>query len=291
MIQPAQNMVTGVESAKNAEDFLLPEKLALLAVAEGKGVSLKALASLSSCALGNIEKYFSGRDDAILESAKKNIAGILGFNNRGMLNSSVVHFINIDEISGNRADRLRKLKAIGGCIGHSMAAIIDIPFLVNDLRSFFVVQNVDRNIAEGAESHDVRVLFCGGLKLLLSLRSAAWHDGPEFIPQCKWARGSAKNTHVKIKRSDNISHVRNMDMTPIEFDGLFFEERSATWNDADLLARKAGISTEEVIHWIETVSKNRSHGEDVPVELRVIKNGGIDEISNTSTPSRRANKI
>lgn len=291
MNEPVKSRVTEAESANVAEGFVLPERLALLGVAEGKGISLKALASLSSCAIGNMEKFFAGRDEAILESAKRNISGILGFNSRGMLNSSVVHFINIDEITGNRTERLRKLKSIGECIGPSKAAIIDIPFLVNDLRSFFVVQNTDRNVPDGVQSHDVRVLFCGGLKLMMSLRSAAWHDGPEFIAHCKWARGSAKDTRVKLQIPDNISHVRHMDMTPIEFDGLFAEGKSATWKDADMLARKAGISTEEVVHWIETVSRNRSHGEDVPVELRVVKNGGIEEISDAPSPSRKTNRL
>lgn len=254
---------------------VIPSALSMFAISESKGITIQSLAIFASIPLGNLEKFFNGNKDAVSEDSKWKIAEILGFNKKGFLCSDSVHFICLDRLTGSKEIRFKKMKSIGSLIAPARAAIVKLPIssLIKqpvtsiDLRTFFVVQN-----------SDVRVLFSGSLDLHFKLRSADWQDGPAFIDQCAWAGGSFQKSVVRIMTPGNIRRIRSMDMTPIEFDNLFSEGKAATWEDADVIARKAGISAEEVIHWIETVGRNRTQGTDVPVELRVVRNVGIGEI-------------
>lgn len=246
---------------------VLPSGLSMLAVSEAKDISVQALATLVSVPIGNLEKFFNGNNEAIMEHSKSKISEFLGFNKQGKLSSEFVHFMRLEKLTGSKEMRFKKMRAIGSSLNASKAALVKLPFSIKDARSFFVVQN-----------SEVRILFSGGIDLHFKLRSTDWQEGPAFIEDCKWAASTLSKSFVKITREDNTQRIRSMDITPIEFDNLFSEGKAATWADADVIARKAGVSAEEVIHWIETVGKNRTQGADVPPELRVVRSAGIGEI-------------
>lgn len=231
---------------------------AMAAVAFFKGIPVKAIAAAACAPASAVSQYLDGTTPKIKMQLKSAIAEFLGIDlMTGRLKRGVVHFFHLGYMGrwSSEAEFRAKLGAMGALLRESKAARLHFPTVGllrrGDYKDIHVVQN-----------DNIRAVFVGGSPVRYRARFRL-----DSIPRCRWVLNTEEESVVEVSQSPIAKRIKAADLTTLEFDEIFLEDKALTWEDVDASARVNLVSKGQIIDWVETVGANR-HAINKKVAMR-----------------------
>lgn len=238
----------------------------LFALSIFKRISSETLARIVGAPEKTIDSFFNGKSNDLSNSARINIAEVLGVDLRtGKLSGKQVHNLYLDELpffSSNDTFQ-RHMHSLSVLISPSRAVKVGFP---TEKKVFSSMPNI-----YALQNETVRILFYSGKAMLYNSSF-----DPDHLSACKWAM---KNKHgtIDVLHKEAAQRILCGDVTSIEFDEIFDGKKALCWADVEAEARQNQVTKREIITWIQTVGSNRVVGRE-SLPLKVV-HGNSDELS------------
>lgn len=250
-------------STLNAVD-VTPASLA--AVALFKGIHPSNLATAIGIPTSTVLAFFNGKQVSLRAETKRNLADYLGVDwKNGRLRSGQVHIFQLGYIGylSSKQTFQSNMVALGALINKSSAAAIN-----------FANANIFRRMTTPEmhviQNHHIRAIF-------VSCKRASYNArfSPEYFSECSWIGHDESKSKAGIYQPEMEVMLRDLDVTPVDFDEIFLGKKALSWADVQTTSREHQVSKLELVQWIKTVGANRK-GKALDKTLRVI-NGKIEQ--------------
>lgn len=233
---------------------------ALAAVALFKGIEPANLATAVGIPTSTLIAYFQGKQVSLRAETKRNLADYLGVDSKnGRLRSGQVHIFQLGYISylSSKSVFEKQMAALGALIKDSSAAAINFSNSTLYRRMTAPQMHVLQN-------QHIRAIFVSAQRATYKAKFA-----PEYIPGCTWVRRSEELSMAGVYQREMELMLRDLDVTPVDFDEIFLGKKALSWSDVQTTAREHQVSKLELVQWIKTVGANRK-GKIIDKNLRVI---------------------